>query len=100
MAIRLRDHPLDQGAIGALGIVSTGELGLGVAKPQRERVANSLQLAGAKQTRPADGTDPPLEPRAGGGLAEQGAEPALDPGYLAAQVRARLAFRRLADPGD
>jgi hypothetical protein len=33
IAIRRRDHPLDQGAVGALGIVSTGELGLGVANP-------------------------------------------------------------------
>jgi hypothetical protein len=92
------DHRLDQGPVGMLGVVPAPELALGVAKPQRERVADPLELAGPEHARPPGRTDPPFEALAGEGLAEEGAEPALDPGDLAAQVLARPPLGRLADP--
>jgi hypothetical protein len=113
VALRGGDHPLDQGAVGLLDVGLPGELGLGVAQPEREGVTDPLELAGGEHPRPTDGADPPLEPGPRKGGSEELAETAFEVGNLTPQVVAREALgacryrcaerigagRRRRDPG-
>ena len=62
MALRGLDHPLEHAAARLLDVGLAGELGASVAEPQRQCVADPLELGDAENTRPADRADPPVEP--------------------------------------
>lgn len=98
VSLRLRDHPLDQTAIGLLGVGSARKLGLGVAQAQGERVADPLQLTGVEQARAANRSDAPFQALPWERRGEQLPEPALDLGDLTAQILAGPALRGFADP--
>jgi hypothetical protein len=89
MAVRGGNHPLDQAAVRLLDLRAAGELRLRVAQAQGQSVAYPLQLGGRKQPRPADRTDPPLEPGPREGRGEELAEATLEIGDLTPEVVAR-----------
>jgi hypothetical protein len=80
------DHRLENAAVGLLDVGLTRELGTGVAEPQRQGVANPLELAGAQHPRPADGADTPLDPAPRKGRGEGLAQLALEPADLTPEV--------------
>jgi len=88
MAVGVGDHALEQAAVGLLLGATPGELGLCLADAHDEGVPDALELGGAQQARPADGSDPPLQSLARESRGEQLPEPALEPGDLAAKVLA------------
>lgn len=92
MALRGLDHPLEEVAVGLLDVGLAGEFGASVAKPERERIANPLEVAGAENPRAADRADRPVEAAARKRRREQLAELALKPADLAAKVLARPPF--------
>jgi hypothetical protein len=92
VALGRGDHPLDEAAVRLLGLGPPRELGAGVAKPQRQGVAEPLELADREHPRAAERTDAPFDPPAREGGAEHVPELALDPADLAAQVGARAAL--------
>ena len=92
MALGGGDHPLEQAAVGLLGVDPATELGAGVAQPQRERVAGALELAEREDPRAADGADAELEALPGEGGRKELAELVFEAGDLVAKVAARAAL--------
>lgn len=87
-ALRLGDHALEQLAVSLLDVDAGGQLGLGVAQAQRERVAHPLQLGDPEDPGAPGRCDPELDPLTRIGGREKLPEPQLEPGDLAAQVLA------------
>jgi hypothetical protein len=77
------DHLLEQRPVSLLDRPPPGDLGLGLAEPRGERVANLLELGQAEHPRAAGGADAPLDPPAGERSRKQLAEPALEQRDLA-----------------
>jgi len=86
MSLGSLDHLLEQRPVSLLDRPPPGDLGLGLAEPRRERVANPLELGHAEHPRAAGGADPPLDPAAGERCREQLTQPALEQRDLAAQL--------------
>ena len=84
MRLRRSDHLLQQAAVGLLDLAALGKLAAHVAKPARERIANTLELAGGKQARATGGADAPIEALTGERRGERPAKLTLEPGDLAA----------------
>jgi hypothetical protein len=112
VALGLGDHPLHEAPVGLLDLGLARELGLRVAQPQGEGVANPLELPGREHAGPADGADPPFQAGTREGGREKLAEPALELADLAPEVLAGTALgarghrrrqidagRRHTDPG-
>jgi len=67
VAVGLGDHALDEAAVLLFDIGAPRQLGLSLANPDQESVADSLQLGGIQDSRAADGADLPLDALAGEG---------------------------------
>jgi hypothetical protein len=83
------DHRLEGAAVGLLDVRPAAELGPGVAQPQRERVADTLELAGVEHPRAADRADAPVDALPREGRGERLAQLALELPDLPAQLVAR-----------
>jgi hypothetical protein len=92
----LGDHRLEQAAVGLLDPSPPVKLGLGIAKPDRERVPNPLELGGSEQARPPDRADAPVDPLAREGRGEKLTQPLLERGDLTAKVVARPSLHHRA----
>src|SRR5204862_5013795 len=90
--LRLGDHRLEQAPEVLPPPPPPLELGLGLAKPHRQRIAHALELAGPQHARPADRPDAPLDPLARKRRGEELAEPPLERRDLTAKVVARPAL--------
>src|SRR5213592_1795880 len=77
IAVRSRDHRLEQAAIGLLELALARELGLSVTEPDRKAVANPLELGHAENAGPADRRNGPLDARAREGRGKELSEPLL-----------------------
>src|SRR5919201_5097690 len=86
MALGGLDHLLEQRPGALLDPTAPGDLGLGLAKPGGERVANPLELVEVEHPRAADRADAPLAPLAGERGRKQLAEPTLEQRDLAAKL--------------
>lgn len=86
MALGLGDHALEQAAGRLLLLATARKLGLRLAKPHHERVADTLKLRDAQHPRTPDRPDSPLDPRPGKRGREQLPQPSLQAGDLAPQV--------------
>jgi hypothetical protein len=95
--VRLRDQALEGAAVVLLDPAAAPELALGLLKPDRERVADPLEVADAEDAGPADGADAPLDPLAGEGGGEELAEALLERSDLAPQLVAGASLGR--NPG-
>jgi hypothetical protein len=84
--VRVRDHLLDQQAVRLLDVRAASDLGLRLADPDDERVADALEIGRAEHARPAGGADAPVDPAAREGGDPQLAELPLEPGDLAAEL--------------
>ena len=87
----LRDHRLEQPAIGLGDISPPCDLRASVAKARCKRVANPLEVAEAQNSGATHRTHRQLELAAGEVVCEELAELAFEPGDLAAQVGAGAA---------
>ena len=88
VALGLGDHRLDQAAIVLLDLSPAVELGLRLAEPGGERVADPLQLGDPQHPRPPDRANRPVDPLTGEGGGEQLAESLLQQGDLPAETLA------------
>lgn len=86
VAIRLSDHRLEQAPVRLLDLAASLELGLSLAQPHGERVADPLELGYTEHPGAAHGAHPPLESLAGEGGGEELAEPPLERGDLPPEV--------------
>jgi hypothetical protein len=92
VAIRLRDHRLEQPSVRLLDLTAAPKLRLGLAEPHGEPVADPLELGDAEDARPSDRRDAPLDPRPRKRGREQLAEALLEQRDLAAQLLPGLAL--------
>src|SRR5215218_2059294 len=101
VVLRLRDHGLEQPAVGLLDLTLTGELGLSLAQPDGESVAHALELGNSQNARPANGRDAPVDARPGEGRGKELAEPLLEQRDLAPKLVARPVLGAgIGDPLD
>jgi hypothetical protein len=84
--VRVRDHLLDQQAVRLLDVRAASDLGLRLADPDDERVADALEIGCAEHARPAGGADAPVDPAAREGSDPELAELPLEPGDLGAEL--------------
>src|SRR5215207_7194599 len=71
IALGRRDHGLEQPAIRLLDLATPTELRLSLAEPDREPVADPLELGDTKNARPADSGHIPMDPRSREGRCEE-----------------------------
>jgi hypothetical protein len=90
------DHRLEGAAVGLLDVRPAGELGAGIAQPQRQRVADALELAGVEHARAAYRADAPVDVAPGKGRGEGLAKLALELADLPTQL---VAGEPLGDSG-
>jgi hypothetical protein len=88
VALGLGDHRLEQSAVGLLDLAAPTQLHLGVAQPDRERVADAFELRHAEHSRTTHSGYSPLDPGAREGRGEQLAQSLLEQRYLAAKLMA------------
>lgn len=92
IALGRRDHGLEQPAIRLLDLATPTELRLSLAEPDREPVADPLELGDTKNARPADSGHIPMDPRSREGRCEELAQPLLEQRDLPPQLVAGLAI--------
>jgi hypothetical protein len=95
MALRSDEHLLQAGTIPLLDPASPRKLALGFAEPDREAIADLLELCDSQHARTARGGNPELDPLAGEGNGEELSQPALQDRDLAAKL---IAHSPLGDP--
>ena len=96
IALRLGDHALDEAAVALLDVGAAGQLGLGLADPDQERVAHPLELGRPQDARAAHGADRPVDV-----LARKGRSPKLRELLLeACDLAAKLVADRAVVRGD
>jgi hypothetical protein len=86
VALRRGDHVFEQAAVGLLDVNTLAELRLGFAKPERERIADALELGDVENSRSTYGAHPPFDSSARKSRGEHLAEPPLEAGDLLAEV--------------
>jgi hypothetical protein len=82
------DHLLDQHAVRLLDVRATGDLGLRLAHPDNQGVANALEIGRVEHARPAGAADGPIDPAAREGGYPELPELSLEPGDLATKLLA------------
>jgi hypothetical protein len=90
--VRVRDHLLDEQAVRFLDVGAASDLGLRLADPHDQRVADAFEIGRAEHARPARRADAPVDPAAREGGDPELAELALEPGDLAAKLVPNQAF--------
>lgn len=98
VARRIRDHRLDQAAIGLLDLPAPTELGLGVPQPDGERIAHPLQLRDAEHSGATQSRHGPFDSLAGERRGEELAKPLLEGSDLEAQIVTDTPLRELVRP--
>jgi hypothetical protein len=86
--VRVGDHLLDQEAVGLLDVRATRDLGLRLAHPDDQRVADALEIGRGEHPRPARAADAPVDPATREGGDPELPEVPLEPGDLAAKLLA------------
>ena len=86
VTVRVRDHLLDQQAVRLLDVRAASDLGLRLADPDDERVADALEIGSAEHARPTGGADAPVDSAARKGGDPELAELPLEPGDLVAEL--------------
>jgi hypothetical protein len=78
VAVRRRDHRLEQPAVGLLDLALASQLRLSLAQPNCKAVANPLKLGDAEHAGTANGRHAPLDARPREGRGEELPEPLLE----------------------
>jgi hypothetical protein len=86
VSLRRDDHRLQQATVGLLDLASPPELGLRLAEPHGEAIADSLELARVEHSGSAHRRHPPLDSLAGKGGCEELAETLFEQCDLAPEV--------------
>jgi hypothetical protein len=99
IAVRSRDHRLEQAAVGFLDLALARKLGLSVTESNRKTVTNPLELGHAEDAGPADRRNGPLDARPREGRGEQFSEPLLQQRDLPPELVPRPPLgARIGDP--